>query len=236
MIIAKDLMTRDVVAVPPDMAVATVARVLAQAGISAVPVTDAAHKLVGMVAELDLIRRLAEQDKAPPGWLASLFADERAAAERYTLTHGLKARDVMTRDVATVTEQATADHVARIMEERGVRSVPVLGEDGTLRGIISRADLLLALLTPGRRGAAAIDDEKLRRSITEALRRQPWADVHYLTVEVENGVVRLHGFHSSPEAQRAVRVLIEGVEGVRSVEDGSRPYRPTYLYGAGGAV
>lgn len=233
---AADLMTRDVVAVPPDMAVATVARVLAEAGISAVPVADEAHRLVGMVAELDLIRRLAERDKAAPGWLASLFADERAAAERYARTHGLRARDVMMRDVTTVTEDATANHVARIMEERGVRSVPVVAGDGTLRGIVSRADLLLALLTPRRHGAAAVDDERLRRSITEALRRQPWADVHYLTVEVENGVVRLHGFHSSPEAQRAVRVLIEGIEGVRSVEDDSRAWRPTYAYGFGAAL
>lgn len=231
--IAKDLMTRDVVAVRPDMAVAPVARVLAEAGISAVPVTDAAQQLVGMVAELDLIRPLAEQDKAPPGWLASLFADERAAADRYARTHGLKARDVMTRDVATVTEQTTADHLARIMEERAVRSVPVLAEDGTLRGIISRANLLLALPTPGRPGAAAVDDERLRRSITEALRRQPWADMHCLTVEVENGIVPLHGFHGSPEAQHAVRVLIEGM---RSAEDDSRPWRPIYLYGVGGAL
>lgn len=140
------------------------------------------------------------------------------------------AKDLMTRDVATVTEQATANHVARIMEERAVRSVPVLAEDGTLRGIISRADLLL---TPGRPGAAAVDDERLRRSITEALRRQPWADVHCLTEEVENEIVPLHGFHGPPEAQRAMRVLIKGV---RPVEDGSRPWRPTDLYGVGGAL
>jgi osmotically-inducible protein OsmY len=81
-----------------------------------------------------------------------------------------------------------------------------------------------------------VDDTRLRRSITDALRRQPWADVHYLTVEVENGVVRLHGLHRSPEAQRAVRVLIEGIEGVRSVEDDSRPWRPTYAYGLGGTL
>jgi CBS-domain-containing membrane protein len=79
---AKELMSRDVVAVPPDMAVATVARMLAEADICAVPVTDASHHLVGMVAELDLIGRLAEQDKPPPGSLASIFADERTAAER----------------------------------------------------------------------------------------------------------------------------------------------------------
>jgi osmotically-inducible protein OsmY len=55
-------------------------------------------------------------------------------------------------------------------------------------------------------------------------------------VEVENGVVRLHGFHSSPEAKRAVRVLIEGIEGVRSMEDDSRPWQPTYLYSVGAAL
>jgi CBS domain-containing protein len=232
--IASDLMTRDVVAIPPDMAVATVARVLGEARVSAVPVTDDGHHLLGMVAEIDLLRRLAEADRPPPGWFASIFGDARGMADRYARVHGLRARDVMTREVTTVTEDTPVEKIARLMEEKSIRSVPVIGPDRTLRGIVSRADLLGVLLTPAPRSAEAIADERIRKNIMAALRRQPWADVHYLTVEVEGGVARLHGFHNSPEAQRAVRTLVEGSEGVRAVEDGTRPTPPVYRYGYGG--
>lgn len=232
--IARDLMTRDVVTVPDDMGVATVARVLAEAGISAVPVTDQAHGLLGIVAELDLLRRLAGAADAPPGWLASLFADERSLAERYTRTHGLKARDVMTRHVATVAEDATAEAIARLMEERGIRSVPVVAADGRLCGIVSRADLLRAVLAPPRRDPQAVADERIRRDVLDGLRQQPWGVVHNLSVEVQDGVVLLQGYHRSPEARQAVRVLAENVEGVRAVDDQTRPEPPPYPFGLSG--
>lgn len=244
--IARDLMTREVVTVPEDMAVATVARVLAEAGVSAVPVTDPTNRLLGIVAELDLIRRLAEEAEgsaaaapAPSGWLASLLADERRMAERYSRVHGLRAGDVMTRQVATVTEDTPAAAIARLMEEKAIRSVPVVAAaDGTLRGIVSRADLLRALMAPPPppRGPEAVRDDGIRRSILDALRRQPWADVRHLMVEVQDGTVTLEGHHRSPEAQQAVRVLVEGIEGVRAVEDRTRPEPPIYRYGFGGPL
>ena len=234
--IARNLMTRDLVTVPEDMAVASVARVLAEAGISAVPATDRAHRLLGIVAELDLLRRLAGEGEAPPGWFAALFLDERGMAERFTRTHGLKARDVMTRQVATVTEDATAAAIARLMEEKGIRSVPVVSADGTLRGIVSRSDLLRAVLAPLAHSPAAVADARIRRDIIEALRQQPWAAVHNISVEVQDGVVLLQGYHRSPEAQRAAHVLAEGVEGVRAVDDQTRPAPPPYQTGFGGPI
>lgn len=236
--IARDLMTQEVVAVPEDMSVASVARVLSEARISAVPVTDRAHRLLGIVAELDLIRRLAGQDEAPRGWFAALLADQRGMAERYARTHGLRAADVMTRHVATVAEDATAETIARLMEEKGIRSVPVVDDDGMLRGIVSRSDLLRAVLAPpaAAEGPQAVEDARIRRDILEAMHRQPWADVRHLSVEVRNGVALLEGYHRSPEAQRAMRVLAEGVEGVRTVDDQTRPAPPAHQYGFGGPL
>ena len=78
---ARDLMTPDVVTVPPETPVIAVARLLAERGISAVPVLDQAGMVVGVVTEADLIRRLAGEEDRPQGWLRSLFADpgEQAA-------------------------------------------------------------------------------------------------------------------------------------------------------------
>lgn len=54
----------------------------------------------------------------------------------------LQARDVMTRNVATVTEDTSVHDIAKLMTERHISGVPVVGQDNTLRGIVTEADLL----------------------------------------------------------------------------------------------
>jgi putative heme-binding domain-containing protein len=144
---ARDLMTADVVTVPPETPVVAMARLLSERGISAVPVMDREGAVLGIVTEADLIRRLAGEEDKPAGWLSSLFADPGEQAERYARTHGASARDVMTEDVVTVTEDTTAAHIAHLMEARNIRRVLVVTE-GRLRGLVSRADLLRAILEP----------------------------------------------------------------------------------------
>ena len=58
---ARELMSTNLVAVPPEPPVTAVAALLASRGISAVPVVDASGAPVGVVTEGDLIRRLAEE-------------------------------------------------------------------------------------------------------------------------------------------------------------------------------
>jgi CBS domain-containing protein len=225
---ARDLMTPDVVTVPPDTPVTAIARLLAERGISAVPVTEADGTLRGIVTEADLIRRLAGEEDEPPGWLGSLFADPEALADRYARTHGLTADEVMTEQVVTVGPDETAQRIAHIMEEHGIRRV-VVTEGGRLRGIVSRADLLRALIAPPQPESAELSDERIRRAVLAAMRREPWVDTFYTMVEVKDGVVTFHGFRRSDAVQRALRVLAENVPGVRKVEDQTRPV-PAFIY------
>jgi CBS domain-containing protein len=227
---ARDLMTRDVVGVPPETPVAAVARLLAERGISAVPVLDGTGAVLGVVSEADLIRRLADDEDERPrgGWLAGLFEDPDAAAARYARAHGATAADVMTAPVVAVAEDASAARIARLMEERGIRRVLVLDGEGRLRGLVSRADLLRALVSPPAAPGDA-SDEDLRLAVLAAMRGRPWADAVHTMVEVKDGVVRLHGFARSEAARRALRLLAEGVPGVRGVVDATRPL-PAHLY------
>ena len=222
---ARELMTRDVVSVPPETPVPAIARLLAERGISAVPVLDEAGALKGIVTEADLVRRLAGEEDRPCGWLVALFAtlfgDPGAEADRYARTHGITAAEVMTERVVTVGEEATAAHIAHLMEERGTRRVLVV-EEGRLRGIVSRADLLRALVSPPR-AEGDLSDERIRLAVLAAMREEPWADAFHTVVEVRDGVVHLHGFVRSEAARRALRVLAENVPGVRGVGDGTRP-------------
>ena len=226
---ARDLMTPDVVTVPPETPVTAMARLLADRGISAVPVVDAAGTVLGIVTEADLISRLAGEEDRPSSWFGSLFSDPARQAERFARTHGVTAKDLMTEQVVSVTPDETAAHIAHMMEERKIRRVLVL-EDGRLKGIVSRADLLRALVAPPPQ-EADLSDERVRRAVLAAMKKEPWTDTFYTMVEVKDGVVHFHGFRRSDAVQKALRVLAENVPGVKAVEDDTQPM-PVFIYGA----
>ena len=216
---ARDLMTTQVVTVTPETELAVIARLLASRGISAVPVLDPGGTLLGLVSEADLVRRLAgEPDARRRGWLAPLLTGRaRAEAERYARLHGQRARDVMTTDLVTVQEDTQVEEIARLMEEKRVKRVPVV-RDGRLAGLVSRADLLgLAFASP-ESTAGDSSDERIRRAVEDAMRQQPWADAYLVYPTVEKGIVTFHGFSRSPAIGTALRVLAERVPGVKRVE------------------
>ena len=225
---ARDLMTPDVVTVPPETPVMAMARLLSERGISAVPVVDAAGTVLGIVTEADLISRLAGAEDKPTSWFGSLFADPASQAERFARTHGVTAKDLMTEKVVSVAPDATAAHIAHMMEEQKIRRVVVI-EDGKLKGIVSRADLLRALVAPVPQ-EADLSDERVRRAIMAAMKKEPWTDTFYTMVEVKDGVVSFHGFRRSDAVQKALRVLAENVPGVKSVTDDTQPM-PVFIYG-----
>ena len=226
---ARDLMTPDVVTVPPDAPVLAVARLLADRSISAVPVTDAEGGLRGIVTEADLVRRLASEEDRKPSWLITMFADPARQADRFARTHGKMAQDIMTERVVTATPATSASHIATLMEEHGIRRV-VVTEEGRLKGIVSRADLLRAPLAPAP-DEVACADEPIRRAVLAGMRKEPWADMFHIMVEVQDGVVTFHGFSRSAAIQRGLRVLAENVPGVKDVQDKTQPM-PVFLYAA----
>lgn len=229
---ARDLMTAEVLTVPPTMPVEILARLLAERHVSGAPVVDGTTgDLLGLVTEADLIRRLAGEGERPGGVFAALFRNPERMADRYARTHGLIAADVMTRaPLATVAEDTPAAEIARLMEARGVRRVPVL-RDGKLVGIVSRADLLRAVLQ-GPRPAALTGDARIERDIVAMMRKEPWAATYSMSLRVRDGVVEFHGFARSEEVRRALRVLAEQVSGVKGVED-RMEILPAYVYGYG---
>jgi CBS domain-containing protein len=54
----------------------------------------------------------------------------------------LKARDIMTREVHTVSPETTVEVLARFFVETGVSAMPVVDDAGTLRGIVTETDLI----------------------------------------------------------------------------------------------
>jgi len=146
---ASDVMTSNVVTVSPDTSVSTLARLLLDHKISAVPVVDEQGQVVGIVGEGDLLGRPSA--RSLPGWWLRLFNEEAVCLEALATARHLKAKDVMTRHVTSVSDQTPIDLIASLMHRRKLKRVPVI-RDGKLVGIVSRADLLDALM--GRRETA----------------------------------------------------------------------------------
>ncbi len=228
--LARDLMSTGLLTFLPDMGLEAAARAMAERGVSGAPVVRDDGLLVGIITEGDLIKRLADPASPKAGWFASLFRAPETEAARFARIHGRTVKDAMTMDVASVGEDATAEQIAHIMESRGVRRVPVL-RDGVLVGVVSRADLLRAIIIGESGTATARSDAEIRRALSIALRAQPWFDRQLMFFDVADGVVRLHGFCGSEDIRRALRVLAEGLPGVMRVEtDFSAP--PPFLLGA----
>lgn len=212
----RDIMTRDVMTVTPETPLPALAALFAERGISGVPVVEADGKLVGMATEGDLMRRLAAEGEPPRSWFRSLLESEQRQAQHYAQTHGRHARDVMSTELLTISEEESVNKAAAILEQKGIRRLPVV-RDGKLIGILSRADLMRAVLAPPEAAATATSDREIHTQIRREMRKHPWADSYLLFVDVVGGVATFHGFCRSTEIGQALRVLAEAVPGVKDV-------------------
>lgn len=224
---ARDVMTPNVVKVAPEASVPEIARLLLERRISAVAVVDRDRRAVGIVSEGDLIRRPElGTDKPGPRWLRLLVSPE-ADTRDFIKTHGLRARDVMTSPVVSVTPEAPLAAIVRIMGKHGIKRVLVL-DGARLAGIVTRTDLLRALharealTTQG----VPVDDRALRDRILATLAAEHWADGAVFNVHVADGHVELWGAVRSEEERRAIHLAVEGVAGVRGITEHFGRMRP----------
>ncbi len=226
---AIDVMTTDVVSVKPETSVREIAELLLSKRISGVPVVDAEGRVVGVVSEGDLMRRLEDDDGSDGSWWLARLASAGGGPEDYVKAHGRHARDVMTRNVVEVSKDAPVAEIARILEQRRIKRVPVT-DSGRLVGIVSRANLLhgLAAETPGEAGSA--DDREIRERVESALAEVDGLDAALINVIVSNGVVQLWGLVPSDAQREAARVAAENASGVRSV-DNNIGQAPEWIWG-----
>lgn len=219
-----DVMTGTVISVTPDMTVREVARIFVDHGISGAPVIDPDGAVVGMISEGDLIRRseIGTDARSRTSWL-DLWSVAHEARD-YIKTHALNVHDVMTTDVVTVRPDTSLGEVARILETRHIKRVPVT-EAGRLVGIVSRANLVQALASVPDATASdvTLSDSEIRAILMGELAGHKWAFAGR-NIVVTNGVVHLWGIFHSLEAVDAVRVAAQNIPGVKRVEDHTEPY------------
>ena len=216
--IAADVMTRPVFAVGADMPIAPAIRMMIERKLSGLPVIADGGRLIGIITEGDLLRRVEIGTAGTsPGWLTAFLHPGRAA-ERYTVTHARRVRDVMTTDVLTASEETPLDEIVDLMLRRHIKRIPIVRDDRLL-GIVTRADLIRrvgeALETP----ISETDDKTLEWAIQKATEGERWAPHKTVTVTAVNGIAFLDGCVSDFRQRDALGALAETVPGVRSVEN-----------------
>lgn len=212
-----DVMTANVVCIGPQATVLEAARLLLGERISALPVVDAAGRLVGILSEGDLIHRAEIGSDKPANRWSAFFADGGRLARAFLKAHGRTVAEVMTKKVVTAGEHTSLAEVAALMDEHRVKRLPVVSE-GRIVGIVSRANLLQALVSqaPGA-PAPAVSDADLRREILTRIGREPWAQTVVRNVIVSEGNVELWGHAETSTQCEAFAVLVREVPGVKSV-------------------
>jgi len=214
---ARDVMTTQVVTVSPDASVREVARILLINRISAVPVVDKQGCILGMLSEGDLMRRVEAGTDGSGSWWLSLLAGAEYRAEAFVKSHGLHAKDVMTREVVSVSEGVSLAEVATLLERHRIKRVPVI-LDGKLVGIVSRANLLHGLVAQRADVAPSPSDDEIRTAIMDA-QIKIGIPRPFLNIVVSDGVVHLWGATESEAERKAVRVAAETTPGVKRIED-----------------
>ena len=112
---AKDIMTRDIITVTPNMSVKKLALLLIKSQISGAPVSGKNGKIVGVVSEADIVAK-----------------------------KGRDVRAIMSKKVISIAEETPVEQIARLMTTHGIKRLPVMRGDDIV-GIVSRADIVNAV-------------------------------------------------------------------------------------------
>jgi CBS domain-containing protein len=203
----EDVMTREVVTVPPGASLKDAARLLVEHRVSGLPVVSDQHQVLGVVSEADVLPKEATENPPPGAMHGSAELDPETEPTK------LEARlvgEAMTAPPITIEADRPVSLAARRMLRLGVNRLPVV-EDGKLVGIVTRADLVRAF---------ARSDAEIAREIREdVVVRGLRLDVHTLQVEVEEGEVTLAGMLDNRVDAQSLEALVgkvPGVVGIRS--------------------
>lgn len=217
---ARDVMTTDIRTVGPDATIDAAIAIMAERRVTGVPVVGDDGRLVGILTEGDLLRRVETDtgDHMRPLFLDLLIGTGREASD-YVRTHSRRVSDLMSAHVLWVAEDDPLSDVVRLMERRHIRRVPVL-RDGRLVGIVSRSDLIAAL---GRKLAAIsggpASDTEIAAKVKAELHDSRWLGSSSIGIRVDGGVATLEGIIYDERTRRAIRVAAENVPGVTAVHD-----------------
>jgi CBS domain-containing protein len=148
---AADIMDADVPSVSPDDDARTAIDLLSKTDLGAIPVVDAAGKVIGIVSESDLILGEEESELHLPHYVnimgGTIFLQSmKGFEERLEKAFATKVSELMTPDPIVAHTYENVDRVAKKIADSHHNHLPVVDEDGHLAGMVTRADALAAIV------------------------------------------------------------------------------------------
>jgi CBS domain-containing protein len=200
----KDVMSTHVIAVRQGAPYKEMAAMLREQRVSAFPVLDDDNKVIGVVSETDLLTKEALEGTVPRTLLSR---QERVRKQ----TNAITAADLMTRPPVTIVADEPVTRAARLMFDQRVKRLPVVSDDGTLIGVVSRSDVLSVYSRP---------DAEIQHQVAKELIVGTFlCDPDRFTVTVNDGIVTIKG---TPETTMAGLDIIDAarhMEGVVAIRD-----------------
>lgn len=202
-----DVMSSQVVTVVAGTPFRELARSMSVAAVSALPVVEADGSVLGVVTAGDLLVKLAVPGRHRA---VTAFVDLYLAGGGDWLrkSEGLVAADLMTSPALTASVDDTLQATARRMLGARIRSMPVIGGDHHLAGIVSRVDLLRVF----DRADAEIAGDMAKLVGDHSRFGAGWVvDVHGGTVLFTGGTCRTPERKALAAAARAVPGVVDVV-------------------------
>ena len=193
----RDIMSSPAVTVREHSSPETALQLLAERGVTILPVVDAQERLVGVVSEVDLLG-LADPD--------TLESRPRSAAHSPSGAPRVVS-DVMTRGAQTTSDEADVAKVVALFRRTSWKSLPVMRGD-VLVGVLSRSDLIRAM---------AREDDDIEADVNRLLseRAPGWE------ASVSGGTVTIRGSGNDRErdAAASLAATVIGVRRIGVLED-----------------
>ncbi|HEY9834031.1 MAG TPA: CBS domain-containing protein [Stenomitos sp.] len=143
-----DVMSRDPIMVKPQTPIKEAIKILAEQRISGLPVVDDAGSLVGVISETDLLWQ--ETGVEPPLYimfLDSVIFLENPARHEQELHKALgqTVGEVMSTNPVTVESAQPLRKAAKLMQEKSIRRLAVVNDQGKVIGILTPGDIVRAM-------------------------------------------------------------------------------------------
>ncbi len=124
-------MSKDLITAGPDMTIYEAKMIMTEKGIRHLPIIDSVGKLLGIVTDRDV------RDAMPSTLLKKVDYDITLAK-----IMNFPVRDIMTKNPLTIYAYYTIQDTLLMMQKKKVGALPVVDQEGYLKGILSTRDLL----------------------------------------------------------------------------------------------
>ena len=141
--LVRDVMTKGVLSITKFESIMLVADILTEKNISGLPVVDKDNKVVGIITQADILSMIGVSRDHTFKDLLRYMMGEPLPHRRL----GDHVGDIMTTPALTIKPDMNVAEAVKIMDEKRIRRLTVVDDKNTLIGILTRADILKAVIT-----------------------------------------------------------------------------------------